>query len=131
MNTLSDENFHLEHQLQIQNRKVKEYQSELDEVRKEAEGGQENVTQVEKLNSANEQLGSEVKELRSSNEDLKTEVERLKSVNSEQVLEIEKLRTFSDELKEHQATVEVLNNKVHEFEKVDKISVMHMLNVSN
>lgn len=117
MNVLSDENFHLEHRLQIQNKKVTEYQSELDGVWKQTEG-EEGKPEVMRLELANEQLNSELKKYQSSNEELKSEVEKLKEVQSVQFQEVEKLKSAEGELKEYQATVETLHSKVHELEMV-------------
>lgn len=117
MNVLSDENFHLEHRLQIQNKKVTEYQSELDGVWKQTEA-EEGKPEVTRLELANDQLNSELKKYQSSNEELKSEVEKLKEVQSVQFQEVEKLKTAEGELKEYQATVETLHSKVHELEMV-------------
>lgn len=118
MNTLSDENFHLEHRLQIQNKKVTEYQAELNGVWKKEEGEEQGSSEVKDLKSANEQLSQELEKCQSSFEDMKSEVERLKAVNNEQTEEMEKLKSSSDELKKHQTAVETLNNKVHDMEMV-------------
>lgn len=118
MNVLSDENFHLEHRLQIQNNKVTEYQSELDGVWKQTEEGEEGKSEVMGLKLANEQLNSELEKYQSSNEELKSEVEKLKEAQSVQFQEVEKLKSAEGELKEYQATVETLHSKVHELEMV-------------
>lgn len=117
MNVLSDENFHLEHRLQIQNKKVTEYQSELDGVWKQTEG-EDGKAEVKRLELANDQLNSELKKYQSSNKELKSEVEKLKEVRSVQFQEVEKLKSAEGELKEYQATVETLHSKVHELEMV-------------
>ncbi|XP_078317677.1 uncharacterized protein LOC111118975 isoform X1 [Crassostrea virginica] len=121
MNTLSDENFHLEHRLQIQNKKVTEYQAELNGVWKKEEGEEQGSSEVKDLKSANEQLSQELEKCQSSFEDMKSEVERLKAVNNEQTEEMEKLKSSSDELKKHQTAVETLNNKVHDMEMTIKM----------
>lgn len=118
MNVLSDENFHLEHRLQIQNKKVTEYQSELDGVWKQTEEGEEGNSEVKRLKLTNEQLNSELEKYQSSNEELKSEMEKLKEVQSVQFQEVEKLKSAEGELKEYQATVETLQSKVHELEMV-------------
>lgn len=118
MNVLSDENFHLEHRLQIQNKKVTEYQSELDGVWQQTEEGEEGNSEVKRLKLTNEQLNSELEKYQSSNEELKSEMEKLKEVQSVQFQEVEKLKSAEGELKEYQATVETLQSKVHELEMV-------------
>uniref|UniRef100_A0A8W8KFP2 Kinesin motor domain-containing protein n=1 Tax=Magallana gigas TaxID=29159 RepID=A0A8W8KFP2_MAGGI len=121
MNVLSDENFHLEHRLQIQNKKVTEYQSELDGVWKQTEEGEEGNSEVKRLKLTNEQLNSELEKYQSSNEELKSEMEKLKEVQSLQFQEVEKLKSAEGELKEYQATVKTLQSKVHELEMTIKM----------